>query len=59
MNTKSSKTEKERKVKRKRGEDEYSDMAIKSQCTNEVVIDNNAIIDVINDENSDMDEFES
>jgi hypothetical protein len=59
MNKKSSIKEKERNFKRKRGEDEYGDMAIKSQCTNEVVIDGNAIIDVINDENSDMNEFES
>eukprot|EP00957_Ditylum_brightwellii_P153716 11699065-Ditylum_brightwellii.AAC.1 len=59
MNIKSSKTVKERKVKQKRGDDEYGDMAIKSQFTNKVVIDDNTIIDVINNENSDMDDFES
>ena len=59
MNTKSSKTVKERKVKQKRREDEYGDMAIKSQFTNDVVIDDDAIIETINDESSDMDDFES
>eukprot|EP00957_Ditylum_brightwellii_P110210 8406549-Ditylum_brightwellii.AAC.1 len=58
MNTKSFKKVKERKVKQKRGEDEYGDLAIKSQITNEVVINDNAIIKIINDESSDKDDFE-
>eukprot|EP00957_Ditylum_brightwellii_P102349 7801508-Ditylum_brightwellii.AAC.1 len=59
MNTKSSKKVKERKIKQKRGEDEYGDMVIKSQITNKVVINDNTIIEIINDESSDKDNFES
>eukprot|EP00957_Ditylum_brightwellii_P147538 11235860-Ditylum_brightwellii.AAC.1 len=59
MNIKSSKKVKERKVKGKRGEDEYGDMAVKSQITNKVIINDDAIIKIINDESSDKDDFES
>eukprot|EP00957_Ditylum_brightwellii_P148652 11317084-Ditylum_brightwellii.AAC.1 len=59
MNTKSFKKVKERKDKQKRGEDEYGDLAIKSQITNKVVINDNAIIEIINDKSLEKDDFES